>query len=916
MKKLLMTTALASVFITGTAVAQEETIEMVQVVEHVKAITGQPTVEQTKDEGDWQLSDDQTDVPEGKLREYREVTTYDNSKYDQVTNTYTVYCEMNDGTEVSKEYSDICLDKENLPQVPVDEITREVNVLAGDGVLSIETRLVDDPDYVDPNAPETIPVKMTDAGWGGVIRLNSLGTLEEVQTFVDAMNEQHGASSAWGVLTTRIDEHWENGAVVGYVVAYYEKDRFYSAAAATEGYDVDLSDVDYETVTLEAHGSGTDTGGETGGNKPPVVIDPDTLSETEQDVGGGRLIDMSKPIVDEYWGVTYYEAYYAEGHESAPFDGLTTVEAAKRDAYGPGNLIGYIAVDGSADRSGHYREKTMAFSKKTFHNGELEGQTVVYKLPDDDIMKNMQIAGAPANYTALQVNFLPTEPTYQAKEGVFTPPKTGMDFGHYAGKGEFPAQFEMMSFREAVRIAEKRGQRVMASIGGAIQSLNWIPLAAEGNSGEIGPLTQSLIDFVVDSGVSGLDVDYEKHKLYGVDPNQAIDEFIGASLAVKRALEEADRISPKSNGEPRVMTMAGWSTGADCSANTVAAGIPSSACSKWSPEVSGAPAVGGSTPATPPLGNVKLPTGYADQAYVQEVLAALQAHWDQNGGWTASYDNLISIYLAPYANKVKDGVWTVKPESEQPTPKGDNETPVETPVAQKNYQLSLWGGGAGLHRHAFYELEQRGYNIADLFDTVTIMSYDASYVAYDPVVAYQQYRDILPPEIAVAIGFTPVPEGWYQGGQSLVGRNSEANLCYPGTFIEGDQYGNYVFEPYSVERSLSAIDRNTYPRDGGMVWTAQSRAGLNGFVNTDVAVGTRGLVQVAGEILHNGMVDDREHPVFNQGEPDVEPRTNNAEIPSESEWRKNGGGSYTDPTSRSKYKSDAQENLYKLSTCN
>ena len=512
------------------------------------------------------------------------------------------------------------------------------------------------------------------------------------------------------------------------------------------------------------------------------------------------------------------------------------------------------------------------------------------------------------------MNFLATEPKYKSG-GKFS--DSGITHGH---SPIVNTPYEMQSVVEAVRVAERRGQRVMTSIGGANEGLNWIPLADEGHSGEIGPLTQSLIDFVVDTKMSGLDLDYEKHRLYGRDPDQAIYEFIGSTMALKRALDEAEKI----DGKPRALTMAGWSTGADCSANTVAAGIPSSACATWSFPVESNEDVG---PAEPVI---------YDQAKIDELVAAKKeandaADWaedtrlfielaenaintkangesifDQNwipkyglteeqgqavldnylkwaeamvdtgnhGSWSEGTSDLVNSIVNTMkeygVQDSSDWTWSLKPMDQwpqDPTVEQPSE-PTSEPIDAQPYQLSLWGGGAGLHRHAFYAMENT-YNmpVQDYFETVAIMSYDASYLAYDPVVAYEQYRDILPSSVRVAVGLLPQPEGW-QNGQVLVGANADASVCARGTYLERNQYGKFLMQPYSIERIMGAVADNnavTGGQDGAMIWTAQTREGL-GVVNLPAyAAGPQDVVEWAGKLLRpDGAVDARQVSFFQE----------------------------------------------------
>lgn len=107
--------------------------------------------------------------------------------------------------------------------------------------------------------------------------------------------------------------------------------------------------------------------------------------------------------------------------------------------------------------------------------------------------------------------------------------------------------------RTSVAALQKRGVRVLLAVGGA-KYLNWAPLAAEAD--KAGPLTNALAAAIEDMRLDGLDVDYETD---GAGPRE-IAEYAGAIRAMHRAVTLA--------GSDRILTLAAWSTGADCTAAT------------------------------------------------------------------------------------------------------------------------------------------------------------------------------------------------------------------------------------------------------------------------------------------------------------------------------------------------------------
>jgi hypothetical protein len=128
--------------------------------------------------------------------------------------------------------------------------------------------------------------------------------------------------------------------------------------------------------------------------------------------------------------------------------------------------------------------------------------------------------------------------------------------------------------------------------------------------------------------------------------------------------------------------------------------------------------------------------------------------------------------------------------------------------------ISWWGGKAGQERELTYKYPA----LANAFQMVNVMSYDARYENYDAVAAWTQYRQLFPSSTIVSIGFQPAPEGW-AGGQ-LVVNNADAQC--EGSVVLKDSYGNTVNQAYSVERFLSAVTTSTLPnrnpRDGAMLW--------------------------------------------------------------------------------------------------
>jgi len=125
---------------------------------------------------------------------------------------------------------------------------------------------------------------------------------------------------------------------------------------------------------------------------------------------------------------------------------------------------------------------------------------------------------------------------------------------------------------------------------------------------------------------------------------------------------------------------------------------------------------------------------------------------------------------------------------------------------------TYWSGNAGRERLVFDQKPA----LAAKIDMVSVMTYDAQYLHYDGVYAWQRYRALFPTTTIVNIGFETAPEGW-AGGMLVV---EDADAQCTGSTILQDQMNNTVNKPYSVHRYASAVKQaNVNPRDGAMLWT-------------------------------------------------------------------------------------------------
>ncbi len=128
------------------------------------------------------------------------------------------------------------------------------------------------------------------------------------------------------------------------------------------------------------------------------------------------------------------------------------------------------------------------------------------------------------------------------------------DMTSWAGSGlQFHASPAQVA--SAIGALHVRKLRVLLAVGGATYT-NWTALATEGRSRTAGPVTSALARMIGVLGLDGLDVDFETDGADGA----AVEEYRNAIRALHAAVHLA--------GRDKVLTLAAWSTGADCTAAT------------------------------------------------------------------------------------------------------------------------------------------------------------------------------------------------------------------------------------------------------------------------------------------------------------------------------------------------------------
>ncbi len=290
------------------------------------------------------------------------------------------------------------------------------------------------------------------------------------------------------------------------------------------------------------------------------------------------------------------------------------------------------------------------------------------------------------------------DPLYTHMAISFAKPDVVYTSGSFQGTGiGFSMPFNAV--KEAVKQLKAKNIKVLLAVGGATYN-NWTALA-NGQGGH----RQALVDLINDLDLDGLDVDYE---ISGVDRNNILQYY--------KSINVLHSITQETN---TLLTIAGWSTGADCTVQTK-------------------------------------------------------------------------------TDSCKDD--------------------------QGNYKISFWNGNAGRERLVFEEMKKQDLDPNNVFDYVSIMSYDGSFKRFDPIQSYKNYREIYNGKLA--IGFELASESW--GGAELVSTNAEAASCdgiTKSSMLAGDSYQVFTTKKeYSVERMIDFIKKQD--NSGIMLWSMYKPAGM------------------------------------------------------------------------------------------
>ena len=149
-----------------------------------------------------------------------------------------------------------------------------------------------------------------------------------------------------------------------------------------------------------------------------------------------------------------------------------------------------------------------------------------------------KFARIPANYTHVMVAF--ADPNFSWG---------GIAANSWSGTG-ISFNGRPSDIKAAIDVLHMRNIKVVLAVGG-VNYGNWGALAAEGQAGG-GPITNAFAQAMRDLGIDGLDVDYEA--------DADVDRYANATKALRKAADLA--------GSGKLLTAAGWSTGADCTSAT------------------------------------------------------------------------------------------------------------------------------------------------------------------------------------------------------------------------------------------------------------------------------------------------------------------------------------------------------------
>ena len=203
-------------------------------------------------------------------------------------------------------------------------------------------------------------------------------------------------------------------------------------------------------------------------------------------------------------------------------------------------LIYFLLIGcGGANKTNNNRDINISKPskvKKHFAVGYMPSWSIPWF--DESSYKSSKIATVDSLFSHIVISFAKPNLTFNSKDWS----GTGIEFSS-----------DLNSTKKAIKLLQNRGVKVLLAIGGESYK-SWQPLANEYSQNiSTSVHKKALKDLVRYLNLDGVDVDYE---IQGADTAN-ITRYYKSILAIKEAIGN------------KILTIAAWSTGADCTANTI-----------------------------------------------------------------------------------------------------------------------------------------------------------------------------------------------------------------------------------------------------------------------------------------------------------------------------------------------------------
>ncbi len=249
---------------------------------------------------------------------------------------------------------------------------------------------------------------------------------------------------------------------------------------------------------------------------------------------GATVASVTSPYAHTGLAAGSNHTYAVRAKNSAGTSAWSASVSAQTNSSNPGGglTLGQVANPNGRYFTGYYP----SWSDNWFTVTNWDGT----KKSDNEIYQASQFARIPGIYTHVLISF--GQPDFAWN---------GLSANNWSGTG-INFNGTPVDIKESIRLLHILKKKVILAVGGATYN-NWAGLANE--AGRSGPIKSALTRFMVDMGVDGLDVDYE---IIAADA-ATVTEYAKAIQAMREAVDAA--------GGGRLLTVAGWSTGADYTAD-------------------------------------------------------------------------------------------------------------------------------------------------------------------------------------------------------------------------------------------------------------------------------------------------------------------------------------------------------------